>query len=102
MLRMANAEDKASADQAFHEALPPGQMREEDFTPAELRELKDGVAELVTMAYAKEVKTPADMTDAELREQLEMRDKLVTCMRAEVDVLNLFVQQIQQASSKKV
>lgn len=50
----------------------------EDKTPAE------NVAALVRMAYAIEVKTPADMTAAELCEQLEIRDKLVTCLRAEV------------------
>ena len=93
MLRMANAEDKAPADQAFHEALPPGQMREEDLTPAKLRELKDGIASFLTMAYAERVKTPADMTAAELREQLEMRDKLVGCLRAEVKVLSTWMQQ---------
>lgn len=61
------------------------QMREEDFTPAELRKQKVWVAECVKIAYAKEVKSRADMTAAELREELEMRDKLVTCLRAEVN-----------------
>ena len=91
MLRMANAEDPA--DQAFHEAMPPGQMREEDFTPAELRELKESTAEAIRTAYAIAVKAPADMSAAELREQLEMRDKLVTCLRAEVKALHTMIQQ---------
>ena len=92
LANMAYAKEVKTPAEMTAAELPPGQMREEDFTPAELLDhAKDGVAELVSsmaelvnMAYVEEVKTPADMTAAELREQLEMRDKLVTCLRAEV------------------
>ena len=71
----------APADQACHWTLPPGQMREEDFTPAELREFKDGVAELVNMAYAKEVKTPADHAFREALPPGQMREEDFTPAR---------------------
>ncbi len=45
-------------------------------------------AEAIRTAYAIAVKPPADMTAAELREQLEQREILVTCLRTEVKSLS--------------
>jgi hypothetical protein len=74
------------------QTLPPGQNREEDLTPAELRELKETTAEAIRTAYALKpaavkpaaVKPAADM----LFETLEPRKKLVVCLRAEVAALH--------------
>ena len=73
------------------QTLPPGQNREEDLTPAELRELKETTAEAIRTAYALKpaaVKPAADM----LFETLEPRKKLVVCLRAEVAALHDVVQ----------
>lgn len=59
-------------------------MSEQDIEYSQDKTPAENVAALVSVAYGIEVKTPADMTAAELREQLEVRDKLVTCLRAEV------------------
>ncbi len=51
-------------------------------------------AEAIRTAYAIAVKTPADMTTAELREHIEMQEKLIVCLRAEVHALDTMAQQV--------
>jgi hypothetical protein len=67
--------------------LPPGQHREEDLTPAELRELKQDTAEAIRTAYAWKPAAAESAADM-LFEELEPREKLVVCLRAEVAALD--------------
>ena len=110
MLRMANAEDKAPADQVFHlpdlfPQMSPHSLWEHEKTLAfhrlKLLELKRH-AELVHMAYAKEVKTPAEMTAAELREQLEMRNTFHMMQLRELNELERQVELANMVYAKEV
>ena len=117
MLDLATLEDRAPEDQAtlrFHSPdlffIPPEQMAPHSlwehektlaFHRLKLLELKRH-AELVHMAYAKEVKTPAEMTAAELREQLEMRNTFHMMQLRELNELERQVELANMVYAKEV
>lgn len=93
-----NAHDELP-DEAFHEAL----MLLQASSPAELRDMKIAMAEVVAGAYAKELKSPAQirMTAAELHEHVQTSNQLIKCLRAEVEALGKMLKLLSSRDGKK-
>ncbi len=96
--RMANA--GFSADEAFHDAIML--IKRRLTTPAELRDIKIGMAEMVAEAYAMEIESPAQirMTAAELHEHVQASNELITCLRAEVEALGKMLKLLSSRDKK--
>ena len=94
-----NAHDELP-DEAFHEAL---MLLKQTTSPAELRDFKIAMAELVALAYAKEFKNPAQirMTAAELDEHVQTSNELIRCLGAEVEALGKMLKLLSSRHAKK-